>query len=625
MQHTSVAKCSFHGQCRWAHVGCISGDESPSSSRHSSPPPSPPPSSLSSAGGQFRPVSPEPAEPSLALPRQTSKGSLAPMILELPSAQKRGAAAKRGRAESSGVPVLSVREAQLGERTGAAARLLLAACLAGKCGGTGTHLCCSGCSTQVHAACAGAVEKEVDSSSFRCPRCHCQELSPGKSWEQASESLRSLVLVLCLQSVITVRGTTVTQWRQLRTLIASAEEDLGLPCLTSSAMRLKAFLCWLLTRGYAASIDTYVRGLSSMLGSPASDWLKSPLLIGVINRAHREHGEDHRSAACFPVNLVLHALKDLEPPPDPDPSPSPDGWGEKAAHCLLLAAVLAARFVLGLRPGETGESTGAHHLTAPQVVLGKHARLGDFVEAVLEHCKTANQRCKVTGAGVTASGIRLALHLLRYSMAAGFARVSSTTEGNPGFSFDAYVVRLSLQEHTDTQVTRAASLLPLAGGGGEDFLTRMAQRRRVSIHPELRYVNVARGTRQDCVAYAAVLQAVGMQPRVVDSPFFLRLEAGDFTAMPMDAAWASRHLRTRLDALAATLNIQLDGDPTGHGARRGATQAAKARVAAGISGATAEDIDLHFRWRLRELLKKMQVHYSGTRPLEQRLEVTRHI
>jgi hypothetical protein len=138
-------------------------------------------------------------------------------------------------------------------------------------------------------------------------------------------------------------------------------------------------------------------------------------------------------------------------------------------------------------------------------------------------------------------------------------------------------------------------------------------------------VNVARGTRQDCIAYAATLHAAGMQPRIVDCPFFLRLEAGDFTAMPMDAAWGSRHLRSRLDNLAAVLNIQLDGDPTGHGARRGATQAAKARVAAGVSKATNEDIDLHFRWRLKELLKTMQVHYSGTRPLEQRLEVTRHI
>ena len=60
----------------------------------------------------------------------------------------------------------------------------------------------------------------------------------------------------------------------------------------------------------------------------------------------------------------------------------------------------------------------------------------------------------------------------------------------------------------------------------------------------------------------------------------------------------------------------------GHGARRGGTQAAKARIAAGTSKATDEDIDLHFRWRLRELLRKMQVHYSGIRPLLQRLQVT---
>ena len=454
MQHTTVAKCTFHGQSRWAHTGCIASD---GARFPPSPSPSPPPSPPTALSGQpsqdFRPVSPDPSGTQERPHTPSSRrGSLAPMILELPSAQRRGAAAKRQRDSGSTSATFSVREAQLGERTGSAARQLLTLCLAGTCQGSGSHLRCSSCAVQVHATCAGAVEREVDSSSFRCPQCQCEELSPGTAWEQGSDSLRSLVLVLCLQSVITVRGTTVTQWRQLRTLLHTAETDLGLPCLTSSAARLKAFLCWLLTRGYAASIDTYVRGLSSMLGSPASDWLKSNLLLGVINRAHREHGEDHRSAACFPVNLVLMALKELEPPPDPDPDPGGGGWGERAAHSLLLAAVLAARFVLGLRPGESGESTGAHHLTAPNIVIGSHAKLGEFVEVVLEHCKTAHQRCKITGAGKTASGIRLALHMLRYSMAAGFFRLKTATEGNPGFTFDAYVIRLSLQEHDDQQV-----------------------------------------------------------------------------------------------------------------------------------------------------------------------------
>ena len=70
------------------------------------------------------------------------------------------------------------------------------------------------------------------------------------------------------------------------------------------------------------------------------------------------------------------------------------------------------------------------------------------------------------------------------------------------------------------------------------------------------------------------------------------------------------------------LHIHLPGDPTGHGRRRGGTQAAMAAVALGTSKANKDDIDLHFRWRLKELMRKMQVHYSGTRPLAQRLNVT---
>jgi hypothetical protein len=52
------------------------------------------------------------------------------------------------------------------------------------------------------------------------------------------------------------------------------------------------------------------------------------------------------------------------------------------------------------------------------------------------------------------------------------------------------------------------------------------------------------------------------------------------------------------------VGMELEGDPTGHGARRGGTQAAKAGqdvIAPGESRATEEGIDLHFRWRLREL------------------------
>jgi hypothetical protein len=41
------------------------------------------------------------------------------------------------------------------------------------------------------------------------------------------------------------------------------------------------------------------------------------------------------------------------------------------------------------------------------------------------------------------------------------------------------------------------------------------------------------------------------------------------------------------------------------------------------SGATAELIDMHFRWRSKELRRKMQNHYGGIKPRLWRLLVTK--
>jgi hypothetical protein len=50
--------------------------------------------------------------------------------------------------------------------------------------------------------------------------------------------------------------------------------------------------------------------------------------------------------------------------------------------------------------------------------------------------------------------------------------------------------------------------------------------------------------------------------------------------------------------------------------------AANSARAAGLSSATEKDIDMHFKWRLKQLLQEMSVHYTGLRPLRERLAVT---
>jgi hypothetical protein len=57
-----------------------------------------------------------------------------------------------------------------------------------------------------------------------------------------------------------------------------------------------------------------------------------------------------------------------------------------------------------------------------------------------------------------------------------------------------------------------------------------------------------------------------------------------------------------------------------HSMRRGADQ--KAQALRGKSGASEEEIDLHFRWRIKELDSVMQKRYEGRKAAEARLRVT---
>jgi hypothetical protein len=216
-----------------------------------------------------------------------------------------------------------------------------------------------------------------------------------------------------------------------------------------------------------------------MMGPPVAQWLGQPMIVAELNRAKNEHAsESHKSAACLPPVLVQKLVDYMAPasggrPPNMPPPPPP-GEGRPCSPLsdlasTLLAAVMAARFVLGLRPGETGESTGNHQVLACDVFLGRHPELGLFVDVVLGHCKTANVAWRVAGAGVTKSGVRLYDALAKYAALAGHVTTHSAVESHAALTFDSYAVRVSLTHHTDHQVAAAFRLLPDGHGGGWTF------------------------------------------------------------------------------------------------------------------------------------------------------------
>ena len=59
---------------------------------------------------------------------------------------------------------------------------------------------------------------------------------------------------------------------------------------------------------------------------------------------------------------------------------------------------------------------------------------------------------------------------------------------------------------------------------------------------------------------------------------------------------------------------------TSHSGRRGGTLRCRSVMAQ--AGTTPELIDIHFRWNEAQMRKTMAVHYTGGRPIGERLRVT---
>ena len=161
----------------------------------------------------------------------------------------------------------------------------------------------------------------------------------------------------------------------------------------------------------------------------------------------------------------------------------------------------------------------------------------------------------------------------------------------------------------------------------------------------LRFVNVAGGPSWKAVdQWTLLLSSRGLLCTTIAGPLLraTRQQAGAFSAkvqrvthMPLGVSQAGKLIKELIEAGHALYLKKVrakemlpDADTekivqakwASHSCRRGGTR--KAQKHMGVSGATGELIDMHFRWRSKAIKKKMQNHYGGIKPRLWRLKVT---
>ena len=196
------------------------------------------------------------------------------------------------------------------------------------------------------------------------------------------------------------------------------------------------------------------------------------------------------------------------------------------------------------------------------------------------------------------------------------------------------------------QVMRTSSDVEMADTEYRKWLLKRAQERKGAEDDLIRFLNVTGGSLQRCQLWADSLCSAGVKATVTAGPLLratrpisstpgkqTKLQA--LTHMPITEGTAARELKELIEAAhrlytskVAEEIIPPDPDTDriakprwgSHSLRRGGTR--RAQLTMHITGATKDTIDLHFRWRSKQLKKLMQNKYSGMQPRMWRLRVT---
>ena len=531
-----------------------------------------------------------------------------------------------------------VKRAHLDERLSGSVLARIEACVTGRCGqphDETSTACLGGCGARLHVSTCAQMGKGFEAlGNFRCVDCRLKEVMISGDPSEASDEVRATVartMVLELGQGKESTAASYAEYTRLEEKYALGfgrlldGQVLNLP--RHSVEAFKNFCTWMvLTEERARSLESTVRtagammvklGLTDVTKSGAVKAHVKDLLVGIS----MEH-EPATTATSRMLKLIVEKVID-ERYPDPFISAR-----EKVQFI--------AEAVGGCRIGEVCGGGDSHGLLANNVAILEDLDAGRdelgrvVVEAKLEHSKTGFSRHLDMAGCTRTSGINCAKIMENYWKAAGFKTVSYMQAGVRVTRPDFWVVRVSLNGLSESDIMRLFKALEKSkcsdakkhlGRTRIDARTRWVASGAES--REKRYINVASGT-AGCAELKELLEglkAQGFTATQVPGPLLLATTGGKRPTkkiMPLSTSTAfapTKELLVRAWKELMGDDPDLDLPPgqepkwSTHSLRRLADTTARRYME--VTGVTEDQIDIYFGWHEKVLLKAMQVHYAS--------------
>ena len=295
--------------------------------------------------------------------------------------------------------------------------------------------------------------------------------------------------------------------------------------------------------------------------------------------------------------------------------------------------VAHGEYVGGERIGEVAGAGDGHGMTANDVKF----RPGHFA-GVLKHTKTAEHVSYIDCAVPTASGYDISASCTR--MISAHPRQTLVQDFDEWGAFerpDYYVAKVPCAGKSDEWFSNLDKIMTrFPSHAARDrkhriFLRQRFEDRRNAQDEHIRYINVWGGSHDDMVLATEYLAACGVECELLDGPLICSTrDNGIVTDMPLSTRYAGERMGKLFTAAHIALleeghvsTTLLPGKAlkwTSHSGRRGGTLRCRSLMAQ--AGITPELIDIHFRWNEAKMRKTMAIHYTGDRPVEERLRVT---
>lgn len=506
------------------------------------------------------------------------------------------------------------------------------------------------CQRVVHSSCIGLSKSQAISCAYLCTSCTMASLSPAPDATPAQRSkLEQVARKRVLEGMICRLARNSQGFVTLENYIVSIEKEFAIGSPLKSVPSFKFFLSWLCDQGYNSSLDTHCRSAGTLMrirGMPNLSTDKEVLVwIKYLKKVYGEHHDPDTPLPWVLFQICWQIIQSRLSAPG-------------CCREILLREMIQIylEFVGGLRIGEVSGSGQGHGLTFEDMVWGVEEDGSTFVEIVLQHSKTALFCEEVVMTGECEGSIDVIWAIEEYVKASGLRVITTecgSVEGTRIYEkrVEYKVCRVSLEGFTQPQMhtlTRS-----LKGSGDYEFATPQYKswlEERINSRKDaeddlLRFINITGGSEERCQLWATRLAALGFHSSVIAGPLARATRRINsigsstvylLTHMPADATSAGKSVRDLINQSLLVYHAQVregkrvrDTDVeklvspiwASHSFRRGGTK--KAQSLMHRSGATAELIDMHFRWRSKELRRKMQNHYGGIKPRLWRLLVTK--